>query len=86
MKHAVFLALGWPPTPSVARKVKRRFSAEKEAPKEPVAKDRDQKLLPPTFIADKFGVKEGDSISRETAEAIHKEAEELGERLPNFAK
>ena len=49
------------------------------------AEKRDVKLLPPKFVADKYGVNVGDKVNAETAEKISKEALELGERTPFFA-
>ena len=69
------------------RKVKRRFTAEPEWKKEATEKiDRDQKLLPPKFVADKYGVKEGDELNHTVALKIDEEARELGEKPPNFFK
>ena len=48
-------------------------------------KERDIKLLPPKFVAEKYGLKMGDKVDADTAEKIAKEATEMGERTPYFA-
>jgi len=61
-----------------------RFSAEKKPQDKKGEKDRTVKQIAPRFVAEKFGVKEGDTVPDETAKMIHDEAQKLGERPPNF--
>lgn len=48
-------------------------------------RNRDAKLLPPAFVAERYGVNVGDRMPIDTAGKIAKEAKELGERSPFFA-
>jgi hypothetical protein len=84
MRHFLILCLALGTSVSIAAKAKRRFNAEPEKVKKKSTRDRDVKMLPPKFVAEKYGVKEGDQMTEDLARKIHEEAIDLGERPPSF--